>query len=145
MIWINITFTHSPHSFTLTSILSLLIADSHAAFSDAEKTITAVSEAMGVHFKHSAKYGNVTVDPSRVGAALVSHTSVTLAQLTSDDVPTARAICASYGATFSMSETNRRGTVTHEGQLCQTEADLAASVHDCIVALVSRYGDVDEY
>lgn len=42
---------------------------------------------------------------------------------------------------FSWSKATGRGGLTHEGQLCQTEADLAASVHDCIAALVTRYGD----
>lgn len=38
----------------------------------------------------------MTVDPSRVGPALVCHTSVALPRLTSDDVPAATAVCASY-------------------------------------------------
>jgi arginine kinase len=126
-------------------VLTEHAADSIArVFTELVDIISAMETATKVPLAHSDKYGYLTCCPSRVGPALVCQCSIFLPRLEQRDTDSAVRICTSYGATFKYSSNSHFAELVSEGHLCQTEAELASNVRDCITALFDLYGEERE-
>lgn len=110
------------------------------SFSELNRIVTAIEHSTGVPLARSDKYGVLTCCPSRVGPALTCQCSIFLPRLRGVKPETAIGICMSYGIKFKYSEESSFAELISEGLLCQTEAELASGVRECIVSLFDLYG-----